>query len=56
MITYLSLNCGRQWLLDELSNQGFKSAIEVFYAFLDSSKKLKINTYKDKITNSKDIF
>lgn len=47
---------GRQWLLDELNKQGFKSPIEVFYAFLDSSKKLKIHTYEDKITNSKDIF
>lgn len=46
----------RKWLLDQLNNQGFHSSIEVFYAFLDSSKKLKITTYKDKIMSSKDIF
>lgn len=50
------LQLSKQWLLKELNSKGFDSPIEVFYAFLDSNKELKIHTYKDKIVCSKDIF
>lgn len=50
------LKLNRKWLLDQLKSNGFDSPIEVFYAFMDSSKKLRIDSYKDKITSSKDIF
>ncbi|WP_027623814.1 YetF domain-containing protein [Clostridium lundense] len=50
------LNIDQQWLLTELNSRGFHSPIEVFYAFIDSSGKLEIYSYKDKIVCSKDIF
>lgn len=50
------LNLDQQWLLTELNSRGFHSPIEVFYAFLDSSRELKIYSYKDKIVCSTDIF
>jgi uncharacterized membrane protein YcaP (DUF421 family) len=49
-------NLNRKWLLDELKKNGFDSAIEVFYAFLDRSKTLRIDPYNDQILNSKKIF
>lgn len=50
------LDLNRQWLFSELNSQGFDSHVEVFYAFLDSSMKLKIDSYKNKVISSKDIF
>lgn len=50
------LHLNRQWLFSELNSQGFDSHVEVFYAFLDSSMKLKIDSYKNKVISSKDIF
>lgn len=46
----------RKWLLKELNKQGFESPLEIFYAYLDSSKKLKVDTYKNKIIDIKDIY
>ena len=50
------LNLNRKWLFSELNSQGFDSHVEVFYAFLDSSMNLKIDSYKNKVISSKDIF
>ncbi|MBC8059746.1 MAG: DUF421 domain-containing protein [Clostridiaceae bacterium] len=46
----------KEWLIGELNKQGFESPIEVFYAYLDSSRKLKVDTYRNKIITTKDIF
>lgn len=46
----------RKWLLNELKIQGINNSVEVFYAFLDSSKNLKVYLYKENIISSKDIF
>ena len=51
-----SLNLSHEWLMDQLKSQGLDSPQEVFYAFMDESKKLNINSYKDKIECSVDIF
>jgi len=50
------LQLNRQWVEEQLIKQGYDSATEVFYAFVDSHKKLKIDGYKDKVTGSQDIF
>lgn len=49
-------NLNHQWILDQLRNQGCCSPTEVFFAFLDSSKNLKVDVYKDKIISSNNIF
>ena len=46
----------KEWLLKELNKQGFESSLDIFYAYLDTSKNLKLNPYKNKIVSSKDIF
>lgn len=46
----------REWLFNELKKQNFDDPIEVFYASIDLSKKLQIDSYKNKIISSKDIF
>lgn len=51
-----SLKLTRDWLLKELKKNGFDSPYEIFYACLNSNKKIKINTYKDKIISTKNIF
>lgn len=45
-----------KWLLEQLNNQNIDNPTEVFYAFLDSSRKLKITSFKDKIISTTDIF
>ena len=50
------LRLSRQWLNEHLNKQGYDSANEVFYAYIDSHKKLKIDGYKDKVIGSQDIF
>lgn len=50
------LHLSHEWLMDQLKSHGLDSAQEVFYAFLDSSKNLSINSYKDKINCTTDIF
>lgn len=50
------LNLNQEWILNQLKDQGVDSPSQVFYAFLDCTKNLKIDTYKDKIISSKDIF
>lgn len=51
-----ALHLSHEWLLDQLKSHGLDSAQEVFYAFLDSSKNLNVNSYKDKIECTTDIF
>ncbi|WMJ80728.1 DUF421 domain-containing protein [Clostridium sp. MB40-C1] len=50
------LNLSRQWLLNKLKEQGFDNPVEVFFAYLDVSRKLQINAYRDNIISSKNIF
>lgn len=50
------LRLNRKWLLDQLKINGLDSPIEVFYAFLDSAKKIRIDTYSNKVISSKEIF
>lgn len=50
------LKFNREWLFHQLKSKGYDSPIEVFYAYLDSSKVLIIDPYKNKIRSSKDIF
>ncbi len=45
----------RKWLETELKNQGIKDISEVFYAELETSGKLYVDKYKDKIKNKTDI-
>lgn len=52
----VKLQLNHQWLEGQLITQGYESAAEVFYAYIDSNKKLKIQGYKNKISSSKDIF
>lgn len=51
-----ALHLSHEWLMDQLKSHGLDSAQEVFYAFLDSSKNLNVNSYKDKIECTTDIF
>lgn len=45
-----------EWLLKELKKNNIETPVEVFYAFKDSKKNLKVIKYKDKmIRNSKNI-
>lgn len=44
-----------QWLQEELNKQGYNSATEVFYAYLDSNKRLIIDGYSSRISCSYDI-
>ncbi|MCY6960297.1 DUF421 domain-containing protein [Clostridium brassicae] len=49
-------NLTEDWLLNEIKKLGVDNPVEIFYAFLDKNKKLRINTYKNQIVSSKDIF
>lgn len=49
-------NINRQWILDELKKQGLDSPVQVFFAYIDSSKSLKVYSYTDMVVASKDIF
>lgn len=51
-----ALHLSHEWLMDQLKSNGLDSAQEVFYAFLDLSKNLNVNSYKDKIECTTDIF
>lgn len=44
-----NLNLDRQWLFGELNKKGIQDASEVFFATLDTSGNLYVDTYKDKI-------
>ena len=52
----IKLKLNHQWLENELIKQGYDSATEVFFGYIDSNKKLKTNGYKRNINFSKDIF
>jgi len=52
----IKLKLNHQWLENELIKQGYDSATEVFFGYIDSNKKLKTNGYKENINFSKDIF
>lgn len=49
------VNRTRKWLDMELKNQGIKDVSEVFYAELETSGKLYVDKYKDKIKSKTDI-
>lgn len=50
------LNINADWVLNELKSQGIESPLEIFYAYVDSSQNLKLDTYNDKIISRQDIF
>lgn len=50
-----NLNIDCKWIENELKSQGIKSPTEVFYAYIDSSKKLKVDVYINKIVGNKNI-
>jgi uncharacterized membrane protein YcaP (DUF421 family) len=50
------LNLNHQWLENQLNEIGVNSPRLVFYAYQDSTKALKIDTYKDKVIGTYDIF
>lgn len=49
------VNRDKKWLQMELKNQGIKDVSEIFYAELETSGKLYIDKYKDKIKSKTDI-
>lgn len=49
------VNRDRKWLEMELKNHGIKDVSEIFYAELETSGKLYIDKYKDKIKSKTDI-
>lgn len=50
-----NLNIDYKWVENELKAQGIKSPTDVFYAYLDSSKKLKVDAYINRIAGNKNI-
>lgn len=51
----IQVHRNRKWLDMELKKQGIKDVSEVFFAELETSGKLYIDTYTDKIKNKTDI-
>jgi uncharacterized membrane protein YcaP (DUF421 family) len=50
------LGLSQQWLTEQLKEKGINSPRLVFYAYLDSKKAMRIDTYMDKLVGTYDIF
>ena len=50
------LQLNRKWLDKQLAKQGYDSSTEVFYAYIDFNKNLKVDGYNNRIIRLKDIF
>ncbi len=49
-------NVDNQWIMTELNKMGYESPQEIFYAHIDDSKKLIVDSYRNKIVNTKDVY